>query len=142
MKLTSKVLKKMIRKELSSVLFESLYEPREFQKIDKMFDQGEESIEQALYFIMQIAGVTGDTQIFDDKYMKTYKIVLQGEGAERQNVEKLASALQPFADSRGFTITKNTGYPEYSVDMSKESDFEEDYDDGYPQGAPGSATGY
>ena len=141
MKLTSKVLKKMIRKELSSVLFESLYEPREFQKIDKMFDQGEESIEQALYFIMQIAGVTGDAQIFDDKYMKTYKIVLQDEEANRQNVEKLASALQPFANSRGFTITKNR-YPEYSVDMSKESDYEEDYDDGYPQGIPGYATDF
>ena len=142
MKLTSKVLKKMIRKELSSVLFESLYESREFEKIDKMFDQGEESIEQALYFITQIAGVTGDTQIFDDKYMKTYKIVLHGEEANRQNVEKLASALEPFTGSRGFTITKNTGYPEYSVDMSKEYDYEEDYDGGYPQGVPGYATDF
>ena len=48
MKLTTKLLKEMIKKELSCVLNEALYTPDELQKIDKMFDQGEESIEQAL----------------------------------------------------------------------------------------------
>ena len=142
MKLTTKTLKEMIRRELSNVFKESLYGQDEFQKINDLFDGNEENIKQALYFVMMIAEVTGDIQIWDDKYGKSYKIVLQGEEASKENIKQLAAALKPFADSKGFNITENTGYPEYSVDMYKESDYEEDYDDGSPQGAPGYATDF
>lgn len=145
MKLTTKILKEMVRRELSNVLNEQLYTPEQMEKIGALFDQG--SAPQALELLMISAGVNGKTQVFDEPGYKSYKIILdksqEGKDVDRENVNKLYNVMKPIADSKNMQIDKNErGYPELMVQIYAMSDAEEDYDDGRPQGAPGYATDF
>ena len=145
MKLTTKSLKEMVKKELSNVLSEQVYTPVEIKKISAMFDQGLAT--QALEFLMISAEVTGETQVFDEPDYKSYKIILhkspKGKHVDRDNVNKLYSVMKPIADSKNMQIDKNPGgYPELAVEIYAMSDTEEDSEDIYHQGTPGFATGY
>lgn len=145
MKLTTKLLKEMVKKELSNVLSEQIFTPQEVEKISTMFEQGLAA--QALEFLMISAGVNGKTQVFDEPDYKSYKIILdkslKGKHVDRENVNKLYSVMKPIADSINMQIDKNErGYPELAVEIYAMSDAEEDSEDIYHQGAPSYATDF
>ena len=120
MKLTTKLLKEMIKKELSNVLSEPIYTSEEMETIINMFDGGEETIKSALEFLMISAGVDGETQVYDEPDYKIYKIILykspKGKQVDRENVDKLYKIMKPVAEFKKMKIDKIPGgYPELAV---------------------------